>query len=224
MYSTAGPSTALSSLRFADELEEEDLYDFSDVQNKGQPAVTKFVNSVSQGNNLLNVIPQASKLSKLGSSGSLVSIAESAEELGDDAASSHGSSPLKGSDSEASFDSPEEGHMPGQQGAGVGKLSWDDKTDWQLSGGPEDDDEGSLDGGDDDVMEPLGLEGAASVKIRDGKLDFSTCLKFPRQLVRDCKVPRFWKGGRKKIAELWYTVLGRISPPKITQLWRAQRR
>lgn len=79
--------------------------------------------------------------------------------------------------------------MPGQQGAIVGKLSWDDKTDWQLGGGPEDDDEESLDGGDDDVLELLGLEGAASVKIRDGKPDFSTCLRFPRQLVRDCKVP-----------------------------------
>jgi hypothetical protein len=189
MYSIAGPSTALSSLRFADELEEDDLYDFSDVQDKGQLAVTKFVNSVPQGNSLLNVIPQASKLSKLGSSSSLASIAESVEELGDDAASSHGSSPLEASDSEASCDSPEEGHMAGQQEAGVGKLSWDDKTDWQLGGGPEDDDEGSLDGGDDDVLELLGLEGAASVKIRDGKLDFSTCLKSPRQLVRDCKVP-----------------------------------
>lgn len=174
MYSTAGPSSALSSLRFAEELEDDDLYDFSDVQKQGSAA------PVVKG-------PLVRAPKRLDSSSSLASIAESAEEalaesgdISDDEESSRGSSPLEGSLSEASLDSGGRGHshpelqqqvvsankLAGGQGAGnqggpIQELMADEELALLRD---------ELESDDEDVLDMLGLEDTAGRHIATGEL------------------------------------------------------
>ncbi|GAQ85153.1 hypothetical protein KFL_002210180 [Klebsormidium nitens] len=183
MYSTAGPSSALSSLRFAEELEDDDLYDFSDVPNQGPAA------PVSRP-------PLVREPKRLGSSSSLASIAESAEEalaesgdISDDAASSKGSSPLEGSLSEASLNSGGEGHSHPelqQQRMGVNKFGGDQQAD-NLGGAMEDPvadgelacEEEELETDDEDVLDMLGLEDVAGGNFADDKPGLATLKVLP---------------------------------------------